>query len=94
MGATAQYKGFTLTLARGKKAPVILIINKAMTNRADGVVEIVANPTLAKRSVERLTRSVDRKTSMEDSNRILQEGAATDLAAAMMRRQGRNLLAH
>lgn len=82
--ASAQYKGFTLSLARGAKAPVILVINKNLTSRPDGVLEVVATPALAKKSVDRRVRGFDAALSMEDSGRILEEGAATDLAAAMM----------
>ena len=82
--ASAQYKGFTLTLARGAESPVILVINKNLTSRPDGVLEVVATPNLAKKSVDRRVREVDASLSMEDSGRILEEGASTDLAAAMM----------
>lgn len=84
-GASAQYKGFTLSLAKGVAAPVILIINEAMTNRADGVVEIAATPAIAKRSVDRLFDVASRKASMEDSERVLRrESDPMGLAAAMM----------
>jgi hypothetical protein len=85
MGATAQYKGFTLTLARGAKAPVILIINKDLTSREDGVIEVVANPTVAKKSVDRRARGLKQAASMEDSERMLKTGDVSGLAAAMMR---------
>ncbi len=84
-GASAQYKGFTLSLAKGVAAPVILVINKGMTNRADGVVEIAATPAIAKRSVDRLFDVASRKASMEESERVLRrESDPMGIAAAMM----------
>jgi len=81
---SAQYKGFTLMLARGTRGPVILVINQALTSRRDGVVEVRANVATARHAVDRLSKQVAHRRSMEESDQLLSTGRGSDLAAAMM----------
>ena len=95
---SANYRGFQLKLAKGALGPVILVINHGLTDRPDGVIEIVANPRLAKQVVDRnigrfvaKQRKQERHVSLKDSQRILDQGAALDLQAAMMGQSNNSL---
>lgn len=88
MGASAPYRGWTLTLAKGAKQPVILVINRTATRRQDGVVEIVATPAMAKAAVDR--RIVEPACATPNPTQPRKDGQmslATELQRAMMSRR-------
>lgn len=83
------YRGFTLRVARNRQStPVVLVIDPA-SKRGDGVVEVVANPSLAKACVDRrlgkvkaVKKKADAVKSMKDSEAALEAGGG-GLAAAL-----------
>lgn len=84
---TCKHKGYTLRLAQGAQAPVVLVINHNETTRPDGVVEVVASPQLAKAAVNRRVKA----KSKANQRKEIEAASPNDLAAALAFNQAQAL---